>query len=147
MRARPPRPSWLRARVAKWALLAYKLGLGRLLGHKVLVLTTRGRLTGNVWRTPLWYVREADAVYCLSGWGATSDWYRNVKADPGVTLEMGKDRWQATAEVVSEPGEADRVLRLFEAKYGRLTTRIFYHLDLVTLVSFPLPPPTVRVRG
>jgi len=147
MRTRSPRPSRLRARLAKWALLAYKLGLGRLLAHKVLVLTAMGRSTGTARRTPLWYVREGDVIHCFSGWGATSDWYRNVKANPQVTLEIGKDRWQTTAEVVNETSQQARVLRLIEAKYGRLTTRVFYHLDLVVLVSIPLPAPTAPARG
>ena len=147
MRTRPPRPSWLRSRLAKWALLAYKLGLGRLLGHHVLVLTTRGRRTGAVRRTPLWYIREGDVVYCFSGWGTTSDWYRNVKADSHVTLELGKARWQTKAEAIHQRSERERVLRLTEAKYGRLTTRVFYHLDLVVLVSCPLPALTAPERG
>ena len=60
---------------------------------------------------------------------------------------MGKDRWQTTAEVVHERSQRERVLRLIEAKYGRLTIRVFYHLDLVALVSFPLPPPTAQAQG
>ena len=146
IRTGSPRPSWLRARMAKWALLAYRLGLGRLLGHKVLVLTTTGRATTRVRRTPLWYVQEGDVVYCLSGWGTTSDWYRNVEADPCATLELGNQRWETTAEVIHERSERERVLRLTESKYGRLTIRVFYHLDLVALVAFPLPAPTAPAQ-
>lgn len=135
---RKERPSWLRSRLAKWALLAYRLGLGRLAGRWVLVLTTRGRGTGRVRKTPLWYARDGDVVYCFSGWGTTSDWYRNVKADPLVSLEVGKDRWQATAKLVHAPTQRERVLNLIVAKYGRLAPRIFYHLDRIALVAFTL---------
>ena len=134
----PPRPSWLRSRLAKWAFYAYRLGLGRLLGRWVLVLATRGRETGRVRKTPLWYVRESDLVYCLSGWGTNSDWYLNVKAHHLVVMEIGKDRRKATAELVDIPSERERVLGLIEGKYGSPTTRLFYHLDRIALVAFTL---------
>ena len=69
-------------------------------------------------KTPLGYARDGDVVYCFSGWGTTSDWYRNVKADPLVSLEVGKDRWQATAKLVHAPTQRERVLNLIVAKYG-----------------------------
>ena len=74
------RPSWLRARLAKWGLLPYRFGLGRLASGQVMVLTTRGRVTGRVRNTPLWYVRDGGKVCGISGWGTSSDWFKNVQA-------------------------------------------------------------------
>ncbi len=137
---RPLRPSWLRSRLAKWALLAYKLGLGFLVGHKVMILKTIGRVSGFERRTPLWYVREGDVVFCFSGWGASSDWLKNVSAHPEVQLQVGTWRWRTQGRFIEEPEEVDRVSGMFIEKYGRRTVTVFYHLDLLVLVAFPVSP-------
>ena len=89
-------------------------------------------------KTPLWYAREGELVYCISGWGTNSDWYMNVKTHHLVVMEIGKNLRQATAAFVDEPGERERVLGLIEGKYGSPTARLFYHLDRIALVVFTL---------
>jgi deazaflavin-dependent oxidoreductase (nitroreductase family) len=135
---RPLRPSWLRSRLAKWALVAYRLGLGFVVGHKVMILTTTGRVSGTERRTPLWYVREGDVVFCLSGWGASSDWLKNVRAHPEVRLQAGARRWRTRGRFIEDPAEVKRVSRMFIEKYGRRTVSVFYHLDRLVLVAFPV---------
>ena len=131
------RPSWLRARAAKWAGLAYALGLGFLLARKVMVLTTMGRVTGKKLRTPLWYVRDGDTVYCLSSWGSSSDWLKNLRANSEVTLQIGWRRWNTRAATQGMP-EIGELLPRFQRKYGRRTVKLLYHLDRLVPVAFPL---------
>ena len=61
-------------------------------GYPVIVLTTRGNLTGKVRKTPLMRV-EHDGRYAVvaSQGGAPNHpvWYYNVTADPHVTLQDG----------------------------------------------------------
>ena len=135
---RPIRPSWLRSRLAKWALLAYRLRLGFLVAHKVMVLTTHGRLTGRPRRTPLWYVREDDTLYCLSGWGASSDWLKNVRARSDVRLQVANEVWETRGRMVPDGEEVGMLLEMFYQKYGRRTVRLFYHMDRLVLVAFKL---------
>lgn len=135
---RPPRPSWLRSRLAKWALIPYRLGLGFLLANQVLVLTTRGRVSGKERKTPLWYVRDQDTIYCVSGWGPSSDWSRNLEADPSAVLQIGKAQWQTEGILKHDLPEQEQVLDLFLKKYGRLT-HLFYHRERLSVVAFPLP--------
>jgi hypothetical protein len=50
----------------------YRLGLGRLLGHRFLLLTHRGRRSGRVYQTALEVVRyepSSREVVAASGWG------------------------------------------------------------------------------
>ena len=131
------RPNWLRRRLAKWPVPLYRLGLGALLAQRVLMLTTRGRVTGRDRKTPLWYVRDSDIVYCMSGWGSSSDWLKNLEAYPQVLLQIGKSRWETRGALVHEPRDIERTLYRFRQKYGRLVP-LFYHLDRLVLVSFPL---------
>ena len=123
--------------MAKWALLPYRLGLGFLLARQVMVLTTRGRVTGRLRKTPLWYVRDGDAVYCFSGWGASSDWWRNLEAEPSALAQIGKHRWRTKGVFMREQHDLERMLHKFREKYGGLVP-VFYHLDRLDLVYFPL---------
>ncbi|MCE2404144.1 MAG: nitroreductase family deazaflavin-dependent oxidoreductase [Dehalococcoidia bacterium] len=134
----PLRPSWLRSRLAKWALVAYRLGLGPLLARKVMVLTTIGRASGSQRRTPLWYVREEDTFLCFSSWGGSSDWLKNVRAHPDVHLRVGSRGWRSRGRLVEDPEEVGRVSAVFAAKYGHRTMGLFYHLDRLALVAFPV---------
>jgi deazaflavin-dependent oxidoreductase (nitroreductase family) len=39
----------------------------------------------------------------FSGWGVTSNWYRNVRANPEVEIQVGRRRMRATARLVEDP--------------------------------------------
>ncbi len=135
---KPLRPSWLRSRLAKWALIVYTLGLGALVGKKVLILTTRGEVSGKRWRTPLWYLRDNEAIYCISGWGPSSHWLKNVQANPDVLIQIGNDKKTGRGTLIKEPSELERVLQRFQNKYGRRMVNIFYHMDRLVLVAFTM---------
>ena len=132
------RPNWLRSKMARWALLLYRLGIGTLISRKVMLLTTVGRVSGRSRTMPTWYIIEDDTLFCFSGWGASSDWIKNLKANPQVGVTIGRHRFNAEGSLVGSPTEQARVLGLFQDKYGRRTVRLFYHLDLLVLVAFPL---------
>ena len=137
---KPLRPSRLRARLAKWAVVPYRLGLGRLLGRQVMILTTRGRVTGQARKTPLLYLRDEGVIYCLSGWGSSSDWLKNLEVDANVLVQIGHRSWSARAVVIGEVQQREAVLRMFLMKHGRLV-RVLYHMDRLVLVAFPLDGP------
>ena len=90
--------------VFKWIfkipILQYKLGLGWLTGRYVLLLTTTGRKTGKPRHTPLEYVyyRKGDRYRVAAGWGGNTDWYRNLLANPHVTVQVGRRKFAALAE-------------------------------------------------
>jgi deazaflavin-dependent oxidoreductase (nitroreductase family) len=124
--------------MARWAVLPYSLGLGALLGRRVMILTTTGRVSGKPRRTPLWYLREGDTVYCFSGWGASSDWYKNLGACPHGVVRIGRRRWETQGSPVNETSRREELLKRLQEKYGRRTVRMFYHMDRLSLVAFPL---------
>ncbi len=67
---------------------------------RILLLTTRGALTGREHTTPMMFVRDGDRILVLaSNAGAPSDpdWYRNLRANPDVTVEIGDERFPAAA--------------------------------------------------
>ena len=90
--------------VFKWIfkipILQYKLGLGWMIGRYILLLTTTGRKSGLPRHTPLEYEydREHDRYRIAAGWGGNTDWYRNLLADPHITMQVGNRKFSAIAE-------------------------------------------------
>lgn len=69
-------------------------------GRHTLVLTTCGRRTGKARRTALIYGRHGDAyVLVASNAGSARHpaWYWNLTANPVVDVQVGADRFLATA--------------------------------------------------
>ena len=71
-------------------ILLYRLGLGKLFGKYILIISTFGRKSGKVRRTPIEYHRAGDALYAISGFERDPDWYQNLKAHPYVTLQTNQ---------------------------------------------------------
>jgi deazaflavin-dependent oxidoreductase (nitroreductase family) len=69
----------------------------------VLVLTTRGRKTGQRRTTGVSFMPLNDRLVVFSGWGRMSNWYRNVLANPEVEVQVGRKRMRATARLVPDP--------------------------------------------
>jgi deazaflavin-dependent oxidoreductase (nitroreductase family) len=72
----------------------------RFYGHDALLLTTRGRRSGKLRRTALYY-GEDDGRYVLvaSDGGKPNDpaWYLNVTADPEVEVQIRAEKFAARA--------------------------------------------------
>lgn len=81
-------------------------------------LTTTGRRSGRPHRIEIWYAREGNTLYMLSGGGRSSDWVRNLVADPAVLVEIDGDEHPARARVLESGDEAERARSLVFAKYA-----------------------------
>lgn len=84
-------------------------------GAPMLLLTTTGAKSGQPRIAPLVYTTDGDRhVIIASKGGAPSnpDWFRNLVANPDVTVEVGTEEFAAKA-VVPEGAERDR---LFDAQ-------------------------------
>ena len=82
-------------------------------------VTTRGRRTGRPHTIEIWFGATGRRLYLLSGGGERSDWVRNIRADPTVTVRVGREGGStpATARVVDDPQEDALARRLLAAKY------------------------------
>jgi len=76
-------------------------------GVPTLILTTTGRISGQLRRNPLIFGREhgdsGGYVIVASRGGHATDplWYRNLVASPAVQVQVGPDVLDATARVVA----------------------------------------------
>jgi deazaflavin-dependent oxidoreductase (nitroreductase family) len=76
----------------------------------LLLLTTVGRRTGQRRTSPMMYVRDGDRLLVIaSNAGAPADplWYRNLVAEPAVTVELPGDEFAARATPLTG-GDYDR---------------------------------------
>jgi deazaflavin-dependent oxidoreductase (nitroreductase family) len=92
---------------------------GPFTGRSLLLLTTRGAKTGRDRTNPLAYTRDADRVFVIASKGgapAHPDWYRNLRANPRVTVELGTERFEANAKIAK--GAERR--RLYDLQASRM---------------------------
>lgn len=67
---------------------------------RLLLLTTSGRRSGERRTSPMMFHREGVGLYVIAsniGAAAHPDWYLNLAADPRVEVEIGDERYPATA--------------------------------------------------
>ena len=78
-------------------------------GVPTLLLTTKGRKSGQPRRTALIYAQDGDDVLIVASKGGAPEhplWYTNLEADPQVEVQVGADRYAATAHTASEDEKA-----------------------------------------
>ena len=80
-------------------------------GRPLLLLTTTGAKSGESRTTPLVYTKDGDKVVVIASMGGAPKhpaWYLNLAANPGVTVELGTEKFEASASPV-EGTERDRL--------------------------------------
>lgn len=81
-------------------------------------LTTRGRVTGQPHRIVIWFAIDGSTLYMLSGGRERSDWVRNLRRTPEVTVELGRLTFSGRAHIVDDPDEDERARELVHGKYA-----------------------------
>jgi deazaflavin-dependent oxidoreductase (nitroreductase family) len=102
----------------------YAIGLGRLVGRLVLLLTTTGRKSGLPRVTPLQYEEIDGAIYLGSSRGQKADWFRNILADPHVEVRVKARRFRGVAETVTEPARIADFLELRLKRHPKMVGAI-----------------------
>ena len=124
-------------------LLLYQLGWGPALDWlPLLALTTRDCDTGGPRHTALEYRRHGSKLYLVCGLGEATDWYKDIEAEPGVTIQHGAQIHAARAVRVGDPAEALRALYafsrnswLYESLFARMSSANAADLNTLTEVA------------
>ncbi len=124
-----PYPNGLLRLALRMPLTLFRLGLGDLLNMlRLMILTTRGRKSGQPRHVAIEFRRHGSIIYIISGWGNRPDWYQNLLADPLVTIQLGRHTISASADRVTDPAEALRAVNLFRrdapARYDAVLGRL-----------------------
>ena len=80
-------------------------------------LTTTGRVTGRPHTIEIWFALQGRRLYMLAGGRDKSDWVRNLRQQPGVSVRIRETTFVGSAAVVSDRDEDALARRLLLAKY------------------------------
>lgn len=94
-------------------------GIGAL-GKQLLVLETRGRRSGKVYKTPLGPLDEGGALYLIASRGPATDWYRNALAAGTVTVTRAGRRSPMRVAAVTNPAEKATLMQTYQARFPQV---------------------------
>lgn len=146
--------------VMKWLfktpLLLWRLGLGPLVGRLFMIMTTTGRKSGQPRHTAIEYHTWRGRKYVLAAW-PKSDWYRNLQADPRLTIQTAVGAESVIARRLTDEAEladvyefaaANPLMRRFWQLLGFdlnlesfLAHKEQFHLLTFEPTTEPTPPP------
>lgn len=97
----------------------------------LILLTTRGAKTGQPRIAPLMLVTDGDRLLAVASKGGAPkhpDWYLNLLAHPEVTVEVGTEKFETTARILTGDEREQAYKRAAEvfppyADYQKKTTR------------------------
>jgi deazaflavin-dependent oxidoreductase (nitroreductase family) len=117
-----PGGGWLKFGV-KAPITLWRLGLGPVIGKVLMLITTTGRKSGLPRRTMVEYhtlpagdLPVSGKKYAPSAFGPKADWYKNIAADPRVTIQTADGAEGAIATRVTDDDELVAVFELFRRR-------------------------------
>jgi len=121
---------WNRKIIDEFHANAGRVG-GMFEGKTLLPLHTRGAKTGKERINRVAYVRDGKRIVVIAsktGAPTNPDWYHNIVANPGLTVEVGTKTFPVHATVTEEPERTKLYNRMVEMMpgfddYRRKTTR------------------------
>ncbi|MGQ4717042.1 nitroreductase family deazaflavin-dependent oxidoreductase [Streptomyces anulatus] len=125
-RSRPPLPRGWRRRLARLPIAFYGVGLGPVFGRRLLLLHHTGRNSGLDRRVALEVVAHdrAEGTWILaSGFGPEAAWYRNLRASPKTTIQVGNRHYAVTAHFPSAE-EGGEIMARYAPAHPRTARRL-----------------------
>jgi len=108
-------------------------------GVSSLLLTTRGRKSGKLRRTALYYGQDGDNYVIVASNGGSDHhpaWYLNLAENPEVEVQVGADKFSAIAHVAGGAEKArlwSLMAKIFPT-YDRYQTKTKREIPVVVLV-------------
>ncbi|WP_050514796.1 nitroreductase family deazaflavin-dependent oxidoreductase [Streptomyces rimosus] len=132
---RPKRPTGWRRLAFRMPIHVYRLGLGGIFGMRLLLLEHLGRTSGKTRRVVLEvvsYDRQARTWTLASAFGPGAQWYRNLRAQPRATIQVGRRRCAVIAHFLSAE-EGGRIMTRYASKHPKaaksLTAYMGFEVD------------------
>ncbi len=79
-------------------------------------LTTTGRITGRPHEIEIWFGLKSTTLYLMSGDGK-SDWVKNLRKNPSVTVRIADHTFAGTARLVNDEQEEMLARNMLADKY------------------------------
>ena len=119
--------------------------LGRLEGHGILILVTRGRKSGKPRSSPLMYFQfegSDDLIVVASNYGLDHHpaWYLNAAADPNVSVQTKGETFTATARTTENEERAALFNKVAAANPRFARYRAATHRQIPVIALRPSDP-------
>ena len=106
-------------RTARAPIHLYRWGLGALLGNRLMLLEPTGRKSGTARFTCLEVIERpaTDRILVASGFGETSQWYRNLRANPKCFITTGRIRRRLATATLLPADESAKALARYQSEH------------------------------
>jgi deazaflavin-dependent oxidoreductase (nitroreductase family) len=95
-------------------------------GRIFLILTTKGRISGKIRRTPLEYHWIDQVITIFSGRGEDSDWLKNLQANPEYAkVKHGFHSFQPRLEIITAYEDKLKIIRWYVIEHKRSAKFLF----------------------
>ncbi len=131
----PDPPRGIKAILWRLPIWFYRLKLGWIFGHRALLLTHTGRVSGLPRQAMLevvHYDRETNTHYVASGFGEQADWFKNIIKTPKVIIQAGGKQIPVIAERLTA-SEAEAIFRDYHRRHPKALR------SLARLVGYQIP--------
>ena len=91
--------------------------LTKMAGDDYCYVTTVGRKTGNPHEIEIWFGVVNDSIYLISGGGEKSDWVKNMRATPNVSVRIRENNFKGAVHFDLDEAQAMNIRKLMAAKY------------------------------
>jgi deazaflavin-dependent oxidoreductase (nitroreductase family) len=105
-------------------------------GRNEIEITVTGRTSGRSLSYPVWFTLDGDTLYLIPVKGSDTEWYKNVRKTPTIRLEARGKKITASARLITDQAQLDKILEKFRAKYGRNVKSYYPKYDVA--VEVPL---------
>ena len=109
-----------------WSTLPAPSGFG--------VIATIGRKSGKHRRQSVRAIRQGDVVYVVTMMGEKAAWLKNIRANPVVTVRLGRETLEGSAREIIDPVERQRAMDVYVGTvvFADYADYLTYHWDLPT---------------
>ena len=106
--------------------------------QSLILLTTKGAKTGQPRIIPLMYVPYGNAVLAIASKGGAvkhPEWYNNVLAYPDVTVEVGDEKFETKAKILTGEEREKAFAKAVEvfAPYGEYQKKTAREIPVIAL--------------
>jgi len=106
-------------------------------GANEIEITVTGRTSGRSLSYPIWFALDGDKLYLIPVKGSDTEWYKNLRKRPSIRLATrGGKTLTASARLITDEAQLDKILEKFRDKYGRNVKSYYPKYDVA--VEVPL---------
>ena len=99
-------------------------------------ITVTGRMSGRSLSYTVWFTLDGDKLYLIPVRGSDTEWYKNLRKTPTIRLEAHGETFTASARLLTDEAQLDKILEKFRDKYGRNVKSYYPKFDVA--VEVPL---------